>query len=138
MNSVLCFQCAALISEMIIKIWVLLVIIRGVDAVSNYAWKLFVLLTFFFSSSFLLSCRGTERRFFAFLFVFSVTFFFRLLISNMEDRLSFNFRFLCDKFSKFTRCHLRCNRIRDILIKRKKIVSTWKFFFNGKSTFRIE
>lgn len=102
MNSVLCFQCAALISEMIIKIWVLLVIIRGVDAVSNYAWKLFVLLTFFFSSSFLLSCRGTERRFFAFLFVFSVTFFFRLLISNMEDRLFFNFRF--DKFSKFTRC----------------------------------
>lgn len=60
MNSVLCFQCAALISEMIIKTWVLLVIIRGVDAVSNYAWKLFVLLTFFFSSSFLLSCRGTE------------------------------------------------------------------------------
>lgn len=102
MNSVLCFQCAALISEMIIKTWVLLVIIRGVDAVSNYAWKLFVLLTFFFSSSFLLSCRGTERRFFAFLFVFSVTFFFRLLISNMEDRLFFNFRF--DKFSKFTRC----------------------------------
>lgn len=137
MNSVLCFQCAALISEMIIKTWVLLVIIRGVDAVSNYAWKLFVLLTFFFFF-FFSSFVSWHGRFLAFLFVFSVTFFFRLLISNMEDRLSFNFRFLCDKFSKFTRCHLRCNRIRDILIKRKKIVSTWKFFFNGKSTFRIE
>lgn len=76
----------------IIKTWVLLVIIRGVDAVSNYAWKLFVLLTYFFF-------------FFAFLFVFSVPqlqfFRFPLLISNIEDRLSFNltFRLRFDKFS---------------------------------------
>lgn len=120
----------------IIKTWVLLVIIRGVDAVSNYAWKLFVLLriinVFFFFLFFFFRVEARNEDFFAFLFVFSVAFFLDFHYWFPTSRIvclltSVSFRRIFEP-----RCNLRCNRIRDGVLTRevreKKMVSMWKFF----------
>lgn len=111
----------------IIKTWVLLVIIHGVDAVSNYAWKLFVLLTYFFFSS---SLFYSFSQFLSCSFLDFHYWFPTSRIVCLLTNVSFAFRQIFEP-----RCNLLCNRIRDgVLIKelREK-----KSFPRGKSTFRM-